>query len=64
MKYEEMSNADITAKLRNYENEYNAIKIKVAKMVDRLKELDTEYILANKELNKRRGGIVDGRIIA
>ena len=56
MNYKESSNAELTAKMRSLTNEYDATKMTVAKLIDKLKELDKEYLLAKAELNKRRGG--------
>lgn len=50
-----MANADIRIKLLNYENEYNAKKVQIIKLINELQALDKLYIDANNELKK--GGL-------
>lgn len=56
-KYLDLSNADLRIKLKTLENEYEVLKIKVAKDVQRLAELDNEYVLIKQVLNKRTRGL-------
>lgn len=51
--FSKMSNADIRIKLMNYENEYEAKKTSIIKLIHELQELDKLYIEANNELKKR-----------
>ena len=51
--FSKMSNADINLKIMGYTNEYEVIKGKIIKMVDKLKDLDMLYNKANDELRKR-----------
>jgi predicted nucleic acid-binding Zn-ribbon protein len=52
-----MSNNDIKLELKNLENEYEGIKNKIFKLVERMKELDNLFIEGKKELNNRSKGI-------
>lgn len=52
-----MSNGEIKIEIKNLENEYESTKIKILKMVERMKELDAEYIDAKKELTNRSKGV-------
>ena len=51
--FSKMTNAEINLKIIGYNNEYDATKEKIVKMVGRLQELDKLYIKANEELKKR-----------
>ena len=53
-KFSEMSNSEIKVKMEEYKNEYEAIKSKIAALVERMNELDTVYLNATNELKKRR----------
>lgn len=53
--FSQMANADIRIKLLNYENEYNAKKVQIIKLINELQALDKLYIDANNELKK--GGL-------
>lgn len=57
--FTKLSNAEINIKMMGYENEYNAKKSKIIEMIGDLQELDTLYIEANEELQKR-GILKDG----
>ncbi len=57
--FTKLSNAEINIKIMGYENEYNAKKSKIISMIGDLQELDTLYIEANEELQKR-GILKDG----
>ncbi len=57
--FTKLSNAEINIKIMGYENEYNAKKSKIIEMIGDLQELDTLYIEANEELQKR-GILKDG----
>lgn len=55
-KYLDLSNADIRVKLTSMEHEYEAIKIRVKKDIERMQELDKEYVSLKQVLNKRTKG--------
>ena len=55
--FKNMSNNEIKLELMKYENEYKSVQIKVLDMVERLKELDSLYNQAKRELNNRSKGI-------
>jgi ribosomal protein L29 len=55
--FKNMSNGEIKIEIKNLENEYESTKIKILKMVERMKELDAEYIDAKKELTNRSKGV-------
>ena len=55
--FKNMSNGEIKIEMKNLENEYESIKIKILKMVEKMKELDAEYIDAKKELTNRSKGV-------
>lgn len=51
--FSKMSNADISMKMRGYDNEYQVKKQKIVNLIGELEELDKVYIKAKKELEKR-----------
>ena len=51
--FSKMTNAEINLKIMGYNNEYDATKEKIVKLVGKLQELDKLYIKANEELKKR-----------
>lgn len=55
--FKNMSNNDIKIELKNLENKYEKIKSQVLKLVNEMKELDSEYMEGNKELINRSKGI-------
>jgi uncharacterized coiled-coil DUF342 family protein len=55
--FKKMSNNDIKIEIKNLENEYEGIKNKIFKMIKRMKELDSLYHEAKKELINRSKGI-------
>ena len=55
-KYLNLSNAELRIKLKNMEDEYEAIKAKITKDLERMKFLDKEYISMKQVLNKRTKG--------
>jgi predicted nucleic acid-binding Zn-ribbon protein len=55
--FKSMSNNDIKLELKNLENEFEGIKNKIFKLVERMKELDNLFIEGKKELNNRSKGI-------
>jgi hypothetical protein len=57
--FSKLSNAEINIKIMGYENEYNIKKDKIVMLVKELEELDSLYIKANEELQKR-GVLGDG----
>jgi hypothetical protein len=54
-----LSNAEINLKMMGYDNEYKVKKDKILELISELQELDTLYIKAQEELNKR-GVLNDG----
>lgn len=52
-KWNEMSNTEIRMKMENMKMEYNVIKNQINKLLDKLDNLDNEYIKGYKELEKR-----------
>lgn len=55
--FKNMSNNEIGIELKNLENEYEATKIKIADMMNKMKELDALYLKGKEELNNRKKGI-------
>lgn len=55
--FKNMSNGDIKIEMKNLENKYENIKMKVLNMIEEMKELDAEYIKGKKELINRSKGI-------
>ena len=55
-KYLNLSNAEIRVKLVSLENEYEAVKNRIRKDLERLDALDEEYISMKQVLNKRTKG--------
>lgn len=51
--FSKMSNADISMKMRGYDNEYQVKKQKIINLIGELEQLDKIYISAKKELEKR-----------
>lgn len=51
--YELMSNAEIRVKIKEYENEYEAIKVKIKNNLDRMEELDKRFLEAKEVLSSR-----------
>lgn len=49
-----MSNSELKLYKLNLENEYEAVKAKIAKLEERLDELDREYTKAENEEKIRR----------
>lgn len=52
-KWNEMSNTEIRMKMENMKMEYDAIKNQINRLLDKLDNLDNEYIKGYKELEKR-----------
>lgn len=55
-KYLDLSNAEMRIKLMTMENEYEAIKNRIKKDLERLDILDEEYVSMKQVLNKRTRG--------
>lgn len=55
-KYLDLSNAEMRIKLLTMENEYEAIKNRIKKDLERMDELDKEYTSMKQVLNKRTRG--------
>lgn len=54
--FEEMSNSEIGIKLKELENEYNALQTKLKQGMAKLMELNDEFIKGTNILNKRTRG--------
>jgi hypothetical protein len=52
-KWNEMSNTEIRMKMENMKMEYDVIKNQINRLLDKLDNLDNEYIKGYKELEKR-----------
>ena len=48
-----MTNAELNLKIMAMENEFEAKKMQIVKIVERMKELDKQFVDANEELKKR-----------
>lgn len=53
IEYSKLSNADINIKLKSLEDEYETIKTKVTKQLQRMEELDKLFLEGKSELQKR-----------
>jgi hypothetical protein len=51
-----MSNAEIKVAMKELEFEYEALKTKIKKIIDRMDEIDEKYISYSNLLNKRSKG--------
>lgn len=51
--YSKMASADINIRMKSMENEYDLTKTQVMYLINELKTLDKEYLLAKNELSKR-----------
>lgn len=49
-----MTNSEIKIKMTELENNYEAIKNKIASLVEEMNKLDIEYLNATNELKKRK----------
>ena len=56
IRFEMMSNSELKIKMTEMENEYEALKIKINALINRMDELDKEYVKVKKILNKRTKG--------
>lgn len=56
--YKSMSNNNIKLEMKSLENEYESIKNKIFKLVEKMKELDYLYNEGKKELMNRSKGII------
>lgn len=54
-KYSLMSNAELNIRKKALEDEYDAKKSEVIRIVSRMEELDKEYIELKEEIDKRGG---------
>lgn len=54
--YDMMSNSELKIKLTEMENEYEALKVKINDMLNKMEELDKSYDKVKKILNKRTKG--------
>ena len=52
--FSDMSNSEIRVKMEEYKNEYEVIKSQIAKLVEKMNQLDINYVNATNELKKRR----------
>lgn len=55
-KFLEYSNAELRIKLVSMENEYEALKSTIRKAMERMQQLDNNYLEIKKVLNKRTRG--------
>lgn len=55
-KYLDLSNAELRIKLTTMENEYEAIKARIKKDIERMEQLDKEYVSVKQVLEKRTKG--------
>jgi hypothetical protein len=53
-----LSNAELKVRLKEYELEYEALKVKVNEYLKRMSELDDKYNKTKEELNNRTKGII------
>jgi hypothetical protein len=51
--YKKMSNAEIRIELKNLENEFESLKIKISSHLQKMNELDQSYLNGLEELKKR-----------
>jgi hypothetical protein len=58
MKIELMSNAEIKIHMKEMENEYEALQMKIKQCMLRMEELDKNYIKAKEVMQKRTKGWV------
>ena len=54
--YEMMSNSELKIKLTEMENEYEATKVKINVLVNKMEDLDKKYVKVKNILNKRTKG--------
>nr|DAP99884.1 MAG TPA: hypothetical protein [Ackermannviridae sp.] len=54
MDYSKLEENEIKLKMKSLSDEYDVIKTKICKDIERLQELDEEYISYQDELEKRR----------
>lgn len=54
-KYSLMSNAELNIRKKALEDEYDAKKSEVIRIVSRMEELDKEYVELKEEIDKRGG---------
>lgn len=55
-KYLDLSNAELRIKLTTMENEYEATKARIKKDIERMEQLDKEYVSVKQVLEKRTKG--------
>lgn len=55
MKYEEMSNGEISAYHIKMNEEYEAIKREIQRLAEKLDKMDAEYLKGKRVLDKRLG---------
>jgi hypothetical protein len=53
-----MSNAELKVQMKELEFEYEALKVKIKKDVERMKQLDKKYLQVVEILQKRTKGII------
>lgn len=56
--YDMLSNAEIRIKLIELENKYEAVKVLVNENINKMEQLDSEYLKAKKVLQKRTKGVL------
>lgn len=55
--FKNMSNGEINIEMKNLENKYESIKMKIFKLINEMKDLDALYNDGKKELINRSKGI-------
>ena len=56
LRYDEMSNAELKIKMTTMENEYDAIKSEIGRLLSRMEKLDNEYNKISSLYKKRTKG--------
>ena len=55
--WDNMSNSSIQHELESIKEYHNSLKTQISKLLDKIDDLEKEYYLGNKILNKRYKGI-------
>jgi len=57
IKWNNMSNASIKHELEGIKEYHSSLKIQISKLLDKINELEKEYLLGNNILENRQKGI-------
>jgi len=57
LKWNDMSNTKIQHELESIKQYHTSLKIQINKLLDKIDELEKEYILGSTIINKRKNGI-------